>query len=102
MNHKITFTELEILRRAYVQTLQDREITGVQLGKDLDITLSWVYEVLDKMVEKGLIQRETINSRKVMYSLTPKGEEIAERWLDLFNVLKEFFKEKPMEKWRII
>jgi DNA-binding PadR family transcriptional regulator len=69
------------------------------------MTHSWTYVLLEKLVKKGFLQKESENGRKVIYELTDFGETVAKRWIDLVEVLAE--KQEPqlqtrVEKWKVI
>lgn len=71
---QITATELEILKQLWQQAPQ----TGRELHDRLALTLAWSYsstrKTLERMVDKGLLQQQTIGNQN---SFTAKVDKIS-------------------------
>jgi len=61
--------ELEILKSVD----EDKRITQRELAKKTGLSLGSVNVLLKRLIHKGLIKIEHINSRTIKYILTPKG-----------------------------
>jgi len=55
-----------------------RDLTQSDLGKRLVVTRASITSVLDKLEEKGLVERENVPGNRRIYhvSLTPKGQDL--------------------------
>ncbi|KXB08751.1 hypothetical protein AKJ56_00345 [candidate division MSBL1 archaeon SCGC-AAA382N08] len=85
MKEKVYF---KVPRRILVTLYRNKEMYGLELKKKTNVTPSHVIDILQELEEIDLIEREK-NSRKVMNTLTEKGERIAEHLNEIDKILDE-------------
>lgn len=63
-------------RVAILKALDERQMTGTELGKKLGLEKSTVAQHLDRLVEGGLVQRKEDDRLWVYYTLAPRGRRL--------------------------
>lgn len=63
-------------RVAILKALDERQMTGTELGKKLGLEKSTVAEHLERLVEGGLVQRKEDDRLWVYYTLAPRGRRL--------------------------
>ena len=72
--------EVTSTQREYVRALvehPDPAVTASEIGEVRNVTKQAAYNALEKLVEKGVIEKKKVGSRSVIYWSTPTARQIA-------------------------
>ena len=93
-------TELET--RVYLKLLKMKQSRVTKLAKEVKITRTQLYPLLEKMIEKGYVKK--VDNRPAVYSVVEpeKMEKMLEKWLreqtKLVEEVKEFLSKSKKKK----
>jgi len=73
-------TEVTSIQREYLRALvehPDPAVTAIEIGDARGVSKQAAYNALEKLVDKGLVEKKKVGSRSVIYWSTPTARQIA-------------------------
>jgi BlaI family penicillinase repressor len=86
---KLSDFELDVMQRFWDEGECSASTIHKWITKDKQVAYTTVKTIVDRLEEKGAIQRERIEGRSIVYSATVKKEEISQKLLP--DLVRRFF-----------
>jgi sugar-specific transcriptional regulator TrmB len=86
------FSKNEII--VYLELIREGKASALDISKKTKIHRSNVYDILEKLFEKGIVDEATENEKKIFYPINPEDllDYLKQKELELENILPEIEK----------